>query len=200
MPLWSISYKIWLWCPWLWTFLECHIGYSLKYLNTNMISWTVLGNIYLAVWYHGIFPTASSCQYFVDCFSAIWYESCELLHKYILLCLKCILYCGKHYLFEGVWTLKVQGSVILVWLGQCHGHWCPGSFRRQVIGYHDVDHERVDPCFTQGGISAACVMLMWLNVNTCLCSLWKNLACKGLISNTKVPCLIDSLCPCEMWE
>ena len=29
-----------------------------------------------------------------------------------------------------------------------------------VIGTHDVDHERVDPCFTQGGISAACVMLM----------------------------------------
>ena len=30
-----------------------------------------------------------------------------------------------------------------------------------IIGTHDVDHERVDPCLTQGGISAACLMLMW---------------------------------------
>ena len=65
-------------------------------------------------------------------------------------------------------TLDVQDQVISVQLGQYHARWCPGSFRRQVISTHNIEHvEWVDPCPKRGRISTACVMLMWKNKIKC---------------------------------
>ena len=83
--------------------------------SPNTILWTVLSNIYMAIWYHGQFSTTSSCQHFVDCFPAIWYESSELLHK-ISLCLKCIVYdkCRQLCVFASIWPLMCGDRVISV--------------------------------------------------------------------------------------
>ena len=36
--------------------------------------------------------------------------------------------------------LTYGDRVISVQLGQYHGYWCPGSFRRQDISSHDIDY------------------------------------------------------------
>ena len=68
-----------------------------------------------------------------------------------------------------------------------HGCWCPGSWRRQDISSHDIDHvEEVGSCLIWGRISTTCVVSMWRNDTKCEYMFMfplKNFGRKGLIKN-----------------